>query len=374
MFHALTPGSYTLVVTNPDGGRATVPLTVTPAPNITSVSPVTVNGGVPTTVTLTGTGFQAVASIGASAGSVSDVSITPSTTASLQLTAPTSGGTVTLRLTNTDGGTDTITVTVVSAPNAISVSPNSVLASSTKAFTLSGTDFVSGATLTPSSGSVSGFTVTNATTATVTFVAPAAAGTVTLTFRNSDGGFDTITVAVTGPPIITSTSPTAVGAGVTVGMSLTGSGFQTPGATLSANNGATLSGFTVTSSTTATVNFTAPASAGTVTLTLTNPDGGTTTKTVTVNAAPTHHRKLALTDDFPAQPGEPAVHVQWHRIPGDRNCQHHPYRRGRDQGLHRQLAVSDEHHLHADHEHVEPGQRGRLHPPGGRYEPGPGLR
>jgi type II secretory pathway pseudopilin PulG len=236
-FHASIAGFYTLAITNPDGGRATISFTVNPAPDITSVNPTSVSGGVQTTVNLAGTGFQTGASIAATAGTVSNVTITPTTNASFKLTPPTSGGTVTITLTNPDGGTDSTSVTVVSAPNITSVSPSSVLRSSVHTLTLTGTDFIAGATLSTTAGTLSSFSVTNSTTATVSFTAPSTAQTVTLTFRNPDGGQDTIAVAVTAPPTITSTSPSAVGAGATVSMTLTGTGFQT-GATLSANNGA----------------------------------------------------------------------------------------------------------------------------------------
>jgi hypothetical protein len=280
------PGFYTLAVTNPDGGRATVPLTVTPAPDITSASPGTVNGGVQTTVTLTGTGFQTGATITASAGSaVSNVTITPSTSASLKLTAPTNGGTVTLTLTNSDGGTDTINVTAVSAPTVTLVNPSSVPVSSTRTISLTGTNFASGATLTPSAGTVSGFTVTNSTTATATFTAPATAQSVTLTFRNADGGNTTFNLSVQGPPTITSVSPSTVGGNGTVTLTLTGTNFVS-GASLSASAG-TLSSFTVSSSTSATVSFHAPSTAQNVTLTLTNPDLQTAPKTVTISTPPT---------------------------------------------------------------------------------------
>jgi hypothetical protein len=287
-FTAATPGSYTLAVTNPDGGRATVPLTVTAAPNITSVNPTSVSGGVQTTLTLAGTGFQTGASITASAGSVSNVTVTPSTSASLQLTAPTSGGTVTITLTNPDGGSGTINVAVVSAPNILSVTPNTVIAGSSQTITLSGTDFISGATLTTSAGSVSGFSVTNSTTATATFTAPATAQTVTLTLTNPDGGLKTITLTVNAAPVsITSINP-SVGVPVNSAnttLTFTGTGFQA-GAWLTVSSG-TLSNFVVTNATTATVKYNAPSSAQTVTFTWHNPDGGTATKTMSVNVLPT---------------------------------------------------------------------------------------
>jgi type II secretory pathway pseudopilin PulG len=291
-FTASAAGFYTLAVTNPDGGRATTSLTVNPAPSITSANPASVSGGVQTTVNLAGTGFQTGAggTITSSAGTTSNASISSTTAATVKLTAPGSGGTVTLTLTNPDGGSDTIDVTVVSAPDVTSISPNSVTTGTTTNLTFTGVNFMGPVTLTPSAGTVNSVTVNSSTQATVNYTAPATGPrSVTWTWRNADGGTEnTVPVLTVNPAALNVASVTP--AGVVVNstnktLTLSGTGFQN-GASLSANVG-TLSSFVVSSATSATVKYNAPASAQTVTLTWVNPDGGSDTISFLVNAAPT---------------------------------------------------------------------------------------
>jgi type II secretory pathway pseudopilin PulG len=284
-------GSYTLAVTNPDGGRATFSMTVTPAPSITLATPNSFNGNAARSITLSGSGFQTGAAVTASAGSaVSGLSITPPSSATFTYTGPASGGTVTFTMANSDGGTGTINVTVISAPTISFTSPSSVLRSSSNvALTLNGLNFQGPVTLSvpAGQGSFSGSPTVNGggTAVTVNYNAPSTAQTVTITLRNADGGTATVPLVITGPPTITSVSPASVGGNGTMTLTLTGTGFQS-GLSITSSAGSATNDTWV-DSTHATVTFVAPATAGTVTLTLQNTDGGTATANVTVNPAPT---------------------------------------------------------------------------------------
>ncbi|MBV9292204.1 MAG: prepilin-type N-terminal cleavage/methylation domain-containing protein [Frankiales bacterium] len=178
----------TLTVKNPDNTSATWTIT---APNVTSSSTSAVAAGRSTSVTLTGTGFRTGLTASASNGSVSISSMT-GTSVVLSVT-PAAAGTDTLTVYNTDGGTDTYVLTVNPAPTMTGLSPNSVSKSSTVTWTLTGTGFQSGATVSAtykgSARVLSNITI-NASTITFKFTTTNNTGpiTVAVTVTNPDGG------------------------------------------------------------------------------------------------------------------------------------------------------------------------------------------
>jgi chitodextrinase len=107
---SVLPGSYPVIVTNPDGGRGSGALTVNPAPVFGSISPNQGTGGPPTAVTITGTGFQTGvtvvmdAEIGVTVTAVSATAIS----AALAIASTATAGYHPLTLTNPDGGTITV--------------------------------------------------------------------------------------------------------------------------------------------------------------------------------------------------------------------------------------------------------------------------
>ena len=136
-------------------------------------------------------------------------------------------------------------------------------------------------------------TEVNSTLLTATMSTKAATTTgyasITLTDNNGTSAALPNAVLVTAAPVVTAISPTSVANGQAVTVSISGSGFDTAGDTVSFTNttdGTSLKVGTVTSTaTTASVLVTAvngynnalPASVGTYTLTFTNQDGGTVT-------------------------------------------------------------------------------------------------
>jgi hypothetical protein len=176
------------------------------------------------------------------------------------------------------------------------VSPTGVVVSTANnTLTLSGTGFQAGASLSANAGTLTNFVVSNSTTATVKYNAPAGAQTVTLTWSNPDGGTDTITVKVSVLPTVTNLCAGSVvscsgGQSFTHNASRTfsiiGTGFQN-GASVKLAVGATSwynGASTFVTANTLRVTFTTPNTTGSqsVTVTVTNPDGGAASQTFTV--------------------------------------------------------------------------------------------
>ncbi|MGA2838280.1 MAG: hypothetical protein ABSF84_16970 [Acidimicrobiales bacterium] len=289
-----TLGAGDVTVTT-DGGSATCTgcLTVDAVPMITTITPKPAIGAT-TTLTVTGTGFQAGLVVtstvpGATFGSVSGSS---ATTFQVPITIPsgTSAGTYTLTVTNPDGGKVSKSITVPPVPTVTASSPNVVLANTTgKILTISGTGF--------DSTSVASFSASGISVVSTTYVSPTkltakvdiastatlGAGNVTVT---TDGGAGTCTgcLTVDARPTITTISPKPA-PGTTTTLTVTGTGFQAGLVVTSTVPGATIGSVSGSSATTFQVPITIPSgtSAGTYTLTVTNPDGGKVSKSMTVS-------------------------------------------------------------------------------------------
>jgi prepilin-type N-terminal cleavage/methylation domain-containing protein len=281
-------GSFFLTLTNADGGTVTTPITILPLPAVTN-STVGVSGQI--AVVLTGTNFQGTMTVADANGTASIVSRSSTTGITVMLTGP--AGSHTLTLTNPDGGVTTRVVTV-DAPPAITVSSVPAAPTTGSPFTVTGTGFAPGITI---SSSKAGATVTyvSATQVTVTL---GTAGAQTFFLTNTDGGFSN-TVSSTpilgAPPHITALTITTSPINKSSPMSVTvdGTGFS-PTATVTATmNGS--KGYapvtTITGRTGATqIKFTIPLTSDggnyTLTVKVTNTDGQTdslTTSSFKVN-------------------------------------------------------------------------------------------
>jgi hypothetical protein len=291
---ALTPagsaGASTVTVTNPDGlsGARAAGFTYAPPPVVNTVTPASgpMAGGTP--ITITGTGFVAGAAVtvgGVAAASVNVVNAT--TIAAVTPAGPV--GPVAVTVTNPDGqiSTSVKAFTFVAPPSISAIAPVSGSTTGGTALTISGANFVAGATVRVGSNPATSVIVVNATTITAT-TPTGAAGAASVAVTNPDGQSVTGAQAFSyvAPPAVTSVTPssgpTAGGTSLTIG----GSGFVA-GATVKVGSGAAtavtvISGSTITAST-------PPGPASVVSVTVTNPDGqvGTRANGFTYVAPPT---------------------------------------------------------------------------------------
>ena len=305
-----TVGSSTITVTNPDAGNSTSGsiFTVNAAPTITGVSPASRDqGAVSQNLTVTGTDFVNGASLATVfSGSLITVNSTTyvnSTTLTVNVSISSSAATGTRTFTVTNGDRSTATsgsiFTVSGAPTVTAVSPTSRGQGATnQTLTITGTNFVSGAT---TAFSTNGITVNSTTfnsatslTVNVSISGSATPGTRTITVTNGDGSTATSgsIFTVNAAPTVTAVSSTSRGEGATAqNLTVTGTGFQSGATTTFSGTGITVNSTTFVNATTLTVNVTIGGSAtvGTSTITVTNPDAGSATSgsIFTVNAAPT---------------------------------------------------------------------------------------
>lgn len=279
---AVTPagvaGVANVVVTKADGQAATLAggftYTQSAPPAVTSISPTSATHGGGTTVTITGTGFVAGATVRFGTTVATSVTATSSTTITATAPAGTANALVSVSVTNADTqsgalasafrfvDTGTVTVTAV-APNAGPLEGGTPV-------TVVGTNFNPGATVKfgDTLGSVSSVTPNS-----IVVLSPvkAAAGKVAVTVTNTDakaGTFNGFTYQK-GPTLTAITSAARASTAGGTALTLTGTGFIEGMAVLINGIAATdtkLSGST-------SVSFTAPAMAvGVAGATVRNPD------------------------------------------------------------------------------------------------------
>ncbi len=232
-------GAVNLMVTNTDAQSATMAGGYTyaaphPAPAVTAITPNsgTINGG--TAVTITGTGFQAGATV--MLGGTSAVGVTIVSGTSITATTPAhAAGAASVVVTNTDAQSGTLTSGYTyfdpssPAPTITAISPTSGPTSGGTAIAITGTGFLTGATVKLGGTSATGVTVVNGNAITATAPAHAAgAGSVVVT--NADTKSATLTngytytapsPAPTVAAITPNSGPTTGGTTVTI----TGTGF-----------------------------------------------------------------------------------------------------------------------------------------------------
>lgn len=215
---AVGAGTATLSTSFINGGvlLALKPISIV-NPTVTGLSTSSMTqGSGPTTVTITGTGFQsgatvAVSGTGVTAGTVSYVSAT-SLTVPLTVAADAAAGARTLTVTNPDTGfaTTTFTVNNAPAPTVLSTNPAFMIqGAGPTTVTITGSNFQSGSTV--------AFSGTGITLGSVTYVDPTTLTVpVTIAAGATLGGRDvTVTlpggVAGTGSAVFTVNSPCAAG-------------------------------------------------------------------------------------------------------------------------------------------------------------------
>ena len=184
-------GSYTLgVYTSSDFVEEFTPsYTIIAVPTVTSISPTSgpTTGGTP--VTITGTGFVSGATV--MFGTVTATAVTVSSATSITATSPAeSAGTVNVTVTTAGGTSATSSADQftykVTVPTVTSISPTSGPTTGGTSVTITGTNFVSGATVMFGTVTATAVTVSSATSITATSPAESA-GTVNVTVTTAGG-------------------------------------------------------------------------------------------------------------------------------------------------------------------------------------------
>jgi len=268
-------GAVTVTVTNPDtqSGSLTNGYTyLGPAPTVTGVNPNNGPAAGGTPITISGTNFVSGATVTLGGTGATNVVVVNSTT--ITATTPAhAAGAVTVTVTNPDTQSGSLTngYTYNPAPTVTGVSPNHGPAAGGTSITISGTNFVTGATVTLGGTAATNVVVVNSTTITATTAAHAA-GAVTVTVTNPDTQSGSLTNGYTylGPaPTVTGVNPNNGPAAGGTPITISGTNFVT-GATVTLG-GTAATNVVVVNSTTITTK-TAAHAAGAVTVTVTNPD------------------------------------------------------------------------------------------------------
>tara|TARA_R110002072_G_scaffold276051_1_gene437383 strand:- start:111990 stop:116984 length:4995 start_codon:yes stop_codon:yes gene_type:complete len=283
-------GAVTVTVTNPDTQTGTLAsgFSYQLAPTLSNVSPSFGPSAGGQTVTLTGTGFVAGATVDFGGSACTGVNVISATSISC-ITGAHANGAVSVTMTNAD--TQFVTLATgyiyIAAPTVTSVVANSGPNAGGTAVTITGTGFLAGATV-DFGGSACGSVVVVSSTSITCTTSAHATGAVTVTVTNSDSQAGTLASGFTyiPAPTVTSVSPTAGALAGGTAVTITGSGY-TAGATVDFG-GSACGGVTVVSATSITCTTTAHA-AGAVTVTVTNTDtqSGNLATAYTYQAAPT---------------------------------------------------------------------------------------
>ncbi|RII26177.1 MAG: hypothetical protein CXR31_10750 [Geobacter sp.] len=306
--------------------------TVTPPTLSTPLNPTGGIQGATLNVVITGTNFQGGATASFSGSGITVNSTTFNSSAQLTVNisidpaATTGAGDVTV--TNPDGGSATstgaFTVNAAPAPTVTSTSPNSMTqGAGPTTVTITGTNFLNGATVAVSGTGITlgAVTYVNATTLTVpvTIAAGATTGarnvTVTLPGGQTGTGTGVFTVNAPAPPTVTSTSPNTMsqGTGPTT-VTITGTNFTGAMAVSFNDANITLGAFTVVNATTITIPIAvAPATTtGAKNVSVTTPGGtatGTGVFTVTAGTCTANAPTVTLSSNANVQPGQQAVYT-----------------------------------------------------------------
>ncbi|MHC4601611.1 MAG: IPT/TIG domain-containing protein, partial [Planctomycetota bacterium] len=223
-------GTADVVITNPDTQSDTLAgaFTYVPPPTVTSINPSSgpITGGTP--VTITGTDFQSGATVTIGASPATNVAFVNATTLTCDTPAGAAGA-ADVVVTNPDSQADTLAgaFTFVPPPTVSSINPVSGPTAGGTSVTITGTDFVSGATVTIGGNPATNVAFVNATT--ITCDTPAGtAGTADVTVTNPDTQADTLAGAFTyvPPPSLTSINPTSGPTAGGTNVTLTGTDFQ----------------------------------------------------------------------------------------------------------------------------------------------------
>ncbi len=192
-------GAVNVVVTNTDGQNGTLPNGYTynspnPPPTVSTVLPNSGSAAGGPSVTITGTGFLAGASVTFGTTAATNIVVVSSTSITARTPAHAAGA-VNLTVTNTDGQSYTLPNAFTytnPAPSVTSISPTSGTTGGGTAITITGTGFLSGAAV--SLGGTAATNVVIVSSTSITATTPAhAAGSVNVVVTNSDNQSATLT-------------------------------------------------------------------------------------------------------------------------------------------------------------------------------------
>jgi len=286
-----------IVLTNPDGLGTSVGGAFSylgPAPTIQSITPTSGSSIGGTSVTITGTGFQAGATVRFSGVAATAVTVVNATTitATTPAVAP---GAVSVQVINADSQSSTLvngyTFTPLATPTLSTVSPAAGTTGGGTSVSITGSGFAAGATVRFGNANATGVTVLSSSQ--ITAITPPGTGTVAVQITNPDTQSAQLTGAYTyvstPAPTVTAISPNT---GVRTGgntVTITGTNFL-PGLTVRFGNTAATS-VNVLAPTQLTAVVPSSASTGTVSVQVTNTDG----KSGTLSNAYTYLGTLAVT-------------------------------------------------------------------------------
>jgi hypothetical protein len=193
-------GLVSVVVANSDAQSGTLANVYTytggnPAPTVSSIAPNTGTSGGGTRVTISGTGFEAGATVSLGGTAATGVTVVSST--SITATTPAhAAGAVSVVVTNTDGQNGTLangyTYTAVTpAPTVSLIAPNTGSSGGGTRVSVTGTGFAAGATVSLGGTAATGVTIVSSTSITATTAAHAA-GTASVVVTNTDGQSGTL--------------------------------------------------------------------------------------------------------------------------------------------------------------------------------------
>jgi hypothetical protein len=261
------------VTVNGETGTLTNGFTYITVPTVSSVSPSSGPAAGGTAVTITGANFASGATVKFGSTAATNVVVVSST--SITATTPAgSAGAATVTVT-VSGQTGSLTngFNYIVPPTVSAVSPNSGSTGGGTAVTITGTNFVSGATVTFGSAAATNVAVVSSTSITATTPA-GSAGTVTVTVTNSGVPSGSLTNGFTYlvAPTVTTVSPNNGPAAGGTAVTITGTNFAA-GATVTiggtaATNVVVVSGTSITATTPA-----HPSGAVTVTVTVSGQSG-----------------------------------------------------------------------------------------------------